>query len=63
MTRIIGIDPGSRVTGYGIVEQDGQQVSYIASGCIRTTDTVFPQRLGTSFTGVEQVLDEWRRPA
>jgi crossover junction endodeoxyribonuclease RuvC len=60
MTRIIGIDPGSRVTGYGIVEQDGQQVIYIASGCIRTTDTVFPQRLGTIFTGVEQVLDEFR---
>ena len=60
MTRIIGIDPGSRVTGYGIVEQDGQQVTYIASGCIRTTDAVFPQRLGTIFTGVEQVLYEFR---
>ena len=60
MTRILGIDPGSRVTGYGVVEQDGQQISYIASGCIRTPDAAFPQRLGTIFTGVEQVLDEFR---
>lgn len=60
MTRILGIDPGSRVTGYGVVEQDGQQITYIASGCIRTSDSAFPERLGTIFTGVEQVLDEFR---
>ena len=60
MTRIIGIDPGSRVTGYGVVDQDGQDISYIASGCIRTSDSNFPGRLGTIFTGVEQLLDEFR---
>lgn len=60
MTRIIGIDPGSRITGYGIIEQQGQQISYIASGCIRTSDSTFPERLGTIFTGVEQLLEEFR---
>jgi crossover junction endodeoxyribonuclease RuvC len=60
MTRIIGIDPGSRVTGYGVIDQDGQDISYIASGCIRTSDSSFPERLGTIFTGVGQVLDEFR---
>ena len=60
MTRIIGIDPGSRVTGYGVVEQDGQALSYIASGCIRTDGRSFPERLGTIFTGVDQLLEQYR---
>ena len=60
MTRIIGIDPGSRITGYGIVEQQGQQISYIASGCIRTSDSRFPERLGTIFAGVERLLEAFR---
>ncbi len=60
MTRILGIDPGSRVTGYGVVDQNGQDIAYIASGCIRTASSTFPERLGTIFSGVEQVLDEFR---
>ena len=35
MTRILGIDPGSRITGYGVIDQDGQRLRYVASGCIR----------------------------
>ncbi|MDP6436802.1 MAG: crossover junction endodeoxyribonuclease RuvC [Gammaproteobacteria bacterium] len=35
-TRVLGIDPGSRVTGYGILDTDGQQSKYIASGVIKT---------------------------
>lgn len=34
--RILGIDPGSRVTGFGVVDRVGQQGIYVASGCIRT---------------------------
>jgi crossover junction endodeoxyribonuclease RuvC len=60
MTRIIGIDPGSRVTGYGVVDRNGQNIAYIASGCIRAGDGAFTERLGTIFSGVEQVLDEFR---
>ena len=32
--RILGIDPGSRFTGYGIVELDGNHIRWVASGCI-----------------------------
>ena len=60
MTRILGIDPGSRVTGYGIVDQDGQSISYIASGCIRTNSRSFPERLGIIFSGIGTVMDEYR---
>lgn len=34
--RILGIDPGSRITGYGIIDVTGQQNRHVASGCIRT---------------------------
>lgn len=35
MAIILGIDPGSRVTGYGVIRQVGRQLSYPGSGCIR----------------------------
>ena len=35
MVRILGLDPGSRITGYGVVDAGGQGVRYVASGCIR----------------------------
>ena len=36
MTLILGIDPGSRITGYGVVRDTGRGCVYVASGCIRT---------------------------
>jgi crossover junction endodeoxyribonuclease RuvC len=44
--RILGIDPGLRVTGYGLIEARGQRLSYVASGCIRTGAGSLPARLG-----------------
>ena len=38
MTRILGIDPGSRITGYGVVEFDGPRSRYVASGTVRCAD-------------------------
>ena len=60
MTRILGIDPGSRVTGYGVIETDGVRSRHLASGCIRTTAGDFPARLGEIFHGVREVLVEWQ---
>ena len=37
--RILGIDPGLQTTGFGIIERDGQQLRYVASGTICTTRT------------------------
>ncbi len=34
--RILGIDPGLRVTGFGVIDAEGQAINYVASGCIRT---------------------------
>ncbi len=58
--RVLGIDPGSRVTGFGLIETDGIHSRYLGSGCIRTADGDFPQRLGEIFNGIRAVLDEWR---
>ncbi|MGZ8227476.1 MAG: crossover junction endodeoxyribonuclease RuvC [Methylococcaceae bacterium] len=55
--RILGIDPGSRLTGYGIIEKSAIGFSYIASGCIRISADYFPDRLKQIFDGVLQVVD------
>jgi len=60
MTRILGIDPGSRVTGYGIVDQDGQRLAYVASGCIRAQGASLAERLGIILTGVGRIISEYR---
>jgi crossover junction endodeoxyribonuclease RuvC len=54
--RLLGIDPGLRVTGYGVIEKDGQRLTYIASGVIRTQDGELPERIATIFAGVGEVL-------
>jgi crossover junction endodeoxyribonuclease RuvC len=45
LSRIIGIDPGSRITGYGIIESSGQNLQLIEAGCIRLPERAFPARL------------------
>ena len=57
--RILGIDPGSRVTGYGVVESDGSVTRYIGSGCIRIADQPFDARLERIYIGVSGLIDEF----
>ena len=45
MSIILGIDPGSRITGYGVVRQTGSKMEYLGSGCIRMTDEALAHRL------------------
>jgi crossover junction endodeoxyribonuclease RuvC len=59
VTRILGIDPGSRVTGYGIIDLAGQQIRYVASGCIRTGAGSLAERLGIIFSGVSSIIQEY----
>jgi crossover junction endodeoxyribonuclease RuvC len=56
LTRILGIDPGSRITGYGVIESNAGRLRYIASGCIRVQDADFPQRLKQIFDGVTEII-------
>ena len=60
MTRIMGIDPGSRITGYGVIEVQGRRTVHIVSGCVRMKDDDFPQRLRTIFEGLGEVLERHR---
>lgn len=59
MRRILGIDPGSRVTGYGVIESDGSKSVHIASGCIRLQQTDLPERLGEIYRAVSQVIADY----
>ncbi len=45
MSIILGIDPGSRVTGYGVIRQNGRHLEYLGSGAIRTQVEDLPTRL------------------
>ena len=48
MSIILGIDPGSRVTGYGVIRQNGRHLEYLGSGAIRTQVEDLPTRLKTN---------------
>ena len=56
VTRILGLDPGLRITGFGLVDQLGTQLRYVASGCIKTKDGELPGRLKTLLDGVREVI-------
>jgi crossover junction endodeoxyribonuclease RuvC len=63
VTRILGIDPGSRVTGYGVIDSDGRRSVRVASGVIRTAaagDGAFAGRLRAIFDGMSAVVAEQR---
>ena len=57
--RVLGIDPGLQATGFGVVEVDGHDIGYVASGAIRTTEAArsdLPGRLKIIFDGVREVI-------
>lgn len=56
MTLILGIDPGSRITGYGVIRDTGKGCEYVASGCIRTGEGALPERLQAVYRGVSEVI-------
>lgn len=54
--KILGIDPGLRTTGFGVVYKQGNKLSYVASGTIKTPDADLPQRLKTILSGVSEII-------
>lgn len=56
--RVIGIDPGSRLTGYGVIEIGPRGLIYLASGCIRTGRGPFAERLAEIYRGVNELIGE-----
>ena len=59
MSIILGIDPGSRVTGYGLINSVGNKLHYVHCGCVKTNSASQPERLKTIFTEICQVIEEF----
>lgn len=61
VTRILGIDPGLRMTGFGIIEMQGQKLRYIASGCIKSDGNQrLPERLHTLYSGITEIIGTYK---
>ncbi|MEM1243667.1 MAG: crossover junction endodeoxyribonuclease RuvC [Pseudomonadota bacterium] len=56
MVTIIGIDPGSRITGYGIIESNGQKHRFVACGSIKVTEKKLDLRLQQIFDGIREAI-------
>lgn len=54
--RILGVDPGLRITGFGLIDEDGPRLTYVTSGVIRTPDGDLPERLGVILAGLAEVI-------
>ena len=61
--KVLGIDPGLRCTGFGLIEAQGHQLRYVASGTISTADAPsgdLPTRIGTLFSGLGEVIQRYQ---
>lgn len=56
--RILGLDPGSLITGYAVLECDGANVRYVDCGCIRATGDEFTRRIQQIFVGIDTVVKQ-----
>ncbi len=61
MPILLGIDPGSRITGYALLEYQLKpfRLRYVASGCIQTLDSVFSKRLQVIFRELCLLVDQY----
>jgi len=57
---ILGIDPGSRITGYGVINTAGSKIEYVASGCIRISGDVLAERLQQVYAGVSEIITRYQ---
>lgn len=58
--RILGIDPGSVTTGYGVIDSDGRRSQHVAHGCINTGAGALPERLGVIFRELSALIAEYQ---
>ena len=57
--RILGIDPGSRLTGFGVLDFLGDAPTYVTSGTVKSTDGGFADRLRQIFDSVGEIVAEY----
>jgi crossover junction endodeoxyribonuclease RuvC len=55
--RILGIDPGLRITGFGVIEQTGTTLRYVTSGCVRSGSGELAARLKVILDGLAEVIE------
>lgn len=60
MTRILGIDPGSRLTGFGLIDAQRGRAQYVESGVIRIDPGPLDARLACIFSGITELLVEFQ---
>ncbi len=58
--RILGIDPGSRLTGFGVIDFTGDKAVYIASGTVKSVDGAFADRLRQIFESIGSIVGEYQ---
>ena len=62
--KILGIDPGSRITGYGIVDQQGNRLIHVDNGAIHTdSHKDFPMRLQKIYRGLTRIIEDFQPDA
>ena len=60
MIRILGIDPGSQITGYGIIDMDGNHAAHIAHGAIQVKGKELPDKLRTIFEKITGIVEQYK---
>jgi crossover junction endodeoxyribonuclease RuvC len=61
--RILGVDPGLRTTGFGLIDADGPRLHYVASGTVSTAEADtgdLPGRLKLIVDGLREVVERWQ---
>ena len=62
--KILGIDPGSRITGYGIIHKEGNRLIHVDNGAIFTdAHKDFPLRLQRIYRGLTEIIEQYRPDA
>jgi crossover junction endodeoxyribonuclease RuvC len=58
--RILGIDPGSRLTGFGVLDFDADKASYVASGTVQSIEGEFAARLRQIFESITEIVSQYQ---
>ena len=58
--RVLGIDPGSRRTGYGVCDFSNSEIQYVCSGVIKLPSSDIPNRLKIIFQEVTQIIETYK---
>lgn len=62
--RVLGIDPGLAIVGYGVVDISGNRLNYVTHGCVYTTpDMTMPDRLDKVYDGIVALIEQFKPEA